>query len=74
MAGAMQEIRNSHGGRSPGGLQAGEPCGVVNHIVRDKLFLAAARQHVSRRCVIQYANCGDSGKEQSIASIEEPVG
>lgn len=60
--GAMQEVREAHGSERSGRFQAGECSGVVDDIVGDKNFFAAAGQEVSGGSVVEAAEDGDAGE------------
>ncbi len=70
---AVEEVGDGNGCCSGGGLDGGE-CGViVDNVVGEQRFVAAAAAEVERGEVIESAGSADGGKKENVFAIPEGV-
>ena len=70
---AMEKISGADGHASGAGFDEGKTGVIVDGVVGQKNFLAAAAAHVERREVVEGAGGSDTGKKQIVFAIPETM-
>src|ERR1700722_8445558 len=73
VAGAVEQVRDAHGGHGCRRFQAGETRRIVDYIVRDKNFLSPAGLEIASRRIVHAPSHRYSGEQPKICTIPESV-
>ena len=73
VVGAVHPVGEADGSERRRRLQAGKCRGVIDDVVRDQNFFAAARQKIAGGSIVQAAEDSDAGEQQNVGTVPEGV-